>query len=123
MSDDTPSRSKNCDDDILERILQFLENWELNIYDSEYRLEQVARIEKRIDETLTKQLEEATITRSDYNTIKDLLHTWTSLFCSLSAHRATANKHLKLQIITWTLKLHRLGYISPTLASDILVGL
>ena len=113
----------DCGDDILERILQSLESWELNIYDAEYRYEQVARIEKRIEETLTKQFEDAAITRHDYDKLKDLLHTWTSLIYSLTSHRTSSNEHVKLQVITWTLKLHRLGYICPVLASDIFTSL
>ena len=123
MPDDSSKYQDLGDDDILERILRFLEDWELKIYDNEYRLEQAARIEKRIEESLNKQLEEAVITRSDYNVIKDVAHTWTSLLGSLTAHRTAGNKHLKLQIVTLTLKLHRLDYISPILASDILTSL
>ena len=109
-------------DDILDRVLRFIEDWECRIHDNEFKLEQASRIEKRIEESLDRQLEEAVITRSNYSVIKDVTNSWMTLLGSLTVHHS-GNKHLKLQIVTLTLKLYRLGYISHLLATDILTDL
>ena len=112
----TPSQpSKN--DNLLDRVLRCIDDWEQKIIDNEIKFERSVCLEQRIEESLNRQVQDGFISYLEYLDIKYVTNLWVSLSNSLISH-FSGSRVSKSNTISLLLELYKLDQINRQFVVD-----
>ena len=104
-------------DDLLDRILRCIDEWEQKIIDNELKFERSVRLEQRIEESLDRQIKDGLISYLEYLDITYITNLWISLANALISH-SIGSRVSESMIISLLLELYKLNQINRQFVVD-----
>lgn len=116
------SNAEGVPEHVLQTIIKHLNNFEEKLIDSELKLERVNEADRRIEQVLSRQLQDGLISYIEYINLNHVKVLWTSTSSALATHYLGC-KSSRRQILASLIELYTLKEIEREELLDIVIEL